>query len=57
MLNPKYSMVRKYGIYTLETGPCQIHVFYGHRRITHATNVYFHGPDVLHGRVHSNTNI
>ncbi|OQB92471.1 MAG: hypothetical protein BWX83_00127 [Candidatus Cloacimonetes bacterium ADurb.Bin117] len=58
MLNPKYSMVRKYGIYTLETETfAKFMYFTDTDESPNATNVYFHGPDVLHGRVHSNTNI
>ncbi len=58
MMNPKFSMIRKYAIYTLETETFAKYMYFTDTdESPNATNVYFHGPDILHGRVHSNTNI
>ncbi len=58
MMNPKFSLIRKYGIYTLETETfAKFMYFTDTDESPNATNVYFHGPDILHGRVHSNTDI
>ena len=58
MMNPKYSMIKKYGIYTLETETFAKYMYFTDTdESPNETNVYFHGPDILYGRVHSNTNI
>lgn len=58
MMNPKFSMIRKYGIYTLETETfAKFMYFTDTDESPNETNVYFHGPDIMHGRVHSNTDI
>jgi hypothetical protein len=58
MMNPKFSMIRKYGIYTLETETFAKFMYFTDQDTSPAgQNVYFHGPDLVHGRVHSNTDI
>lgn len=57
-MNSKFSMIRKYGIYTLETETfAKFMYFTDTDESPNGTNVYFHGPDMLYGRVHSNTDI
>ncbi|HOH82955.1 MAG TPA: hypothetical protein PKW22_05995, partial [Candidatus Syntrophosphaera thermopropionivorans] len=57
-MNSKFSMIRKYGIYTLETETFAKYMYFTDTdESPNGTNVYFHGPDMLYGRVHSNTDI
>lgn len=58
MMNTKFSMIRKYGVYTLESETFAKFMYFTDTDSSpNATNVYFHGPDLVHGRVHSNTDI
>ncbi len=58
MVANKYSMIRKYGVYTLESETfAKFMYFTDTDESPNGTNVYFHGPDLVHGRVHSNTDI
>ncbi|MGC9361580.1 MAG: hypothetical protein ACP5F3_01500, partial [Candidatus Syntrophosphaera sp.] len=58
MMNPKFSMIRKYGIYTLETETFAKFMYFTDTDESMAEqNVYFYGPDLVYGRVHSNSDI
>lgn len=53
-----YSMIRKYAEYTLESETfAKFMYFTDIEESTNETPVYFYGPDVLYGRVHSNQDI
>ncbi len=52
------SIVKKYGIhYIRRTSFAGYHYFSDDDQSVNSTPVYFWGPDVIHGKVHSNTNI
>ncbi len=52
------SIVRKYGEFTLRKRTfSEFHYFTDNEESTNGTNVYFWGPDVIKGRLHSNTDI
>lgn len=56
--NPKNSIIRRYGKYTLESETfAKFMYFTDTDESMNATNVYFHGPDLVYGRVHSNSAI
>ncbi|MDZ4182193.1 MAG: hypothetical protein U1B83_04890, partial [Candidatus Cloacimonadaceae bacterium] len=56
--NPKHSIIRKYSILTLESETfAKFMYFTDTDESMHGNNVYFWGPDVLYGRVHSNSKI
>ncbi len=60
MMNPRFTMIRKYGIYTLETETFAKFMYFTDVEESPngpGTNIYFHGPDILYGRVHSNSDI
>ncbi|MBW6514292.1 MAG: hypothetical protein K0B87_05995 [Candidatus Syntrophosphaera sp.] len=58
MMNTKFSMIRKYSIYTLETETFAKYMYFTDTDESPAEqNVYFYGPDLIYGRVHSNTDI
>lgn len=58
MMNPRFSIIRKYGIYTLETETFAKFMYFTDTDESPAEqNVYFYGPDLVYGRVHSNTDI
>ncbi len=58
MMNPRFSMIRKYGVYTLETETfAKFMYFTDTDESMGEQNVYFYGPDLVYGRVHSNSDI
>ena len=58
LYNPKFSMIRKYGVYTLETETFAKYMYFTDTDESMAgQNVYFYGPDLTYGRVHSNSDI
>jgi hypothetical protein len=58
MMNTRFSMIRKYGIYTLASETfAKFMYFTDTDESSNETPVYFHGPDLVYGRVHSNSDI
>jgi len=56
--SPKFSLIRKYGVYTLESETfAKFMYFTDTDESTNETPVYFYGPDLIYGRVHSNSDI
>ena len=56
--SPNYSLVRKFGVYTLESETfAKFMYFTDTDESPNQTRVFFYGPDLIHGRVHSNTDI
>lgn len=56
--NPKTSIIRRYGVFSLESETfAKFMYFTDTDESMNGNNVYFHGPDLVYGRVHSNTNI
>lgn len=56
--NPKMSIIRRYGVFRLESETfAKFMYFTDTDESMNANNVYFHGPDLVYGRVHSNTDI
>ncbi|MDP2172938.1 MAG: hypothetical protein Q8J62_04110 [Candidatus Cloacimonadaceae bacterium] len=56
--NPKHSIIRKYGVLTLESETFAKFMYFSDTDASmHGNPVYFWGPDMLYGRVHSNTDI
>lgn len=57
-MNPRFSMIRKYAIFTLESETfAKFMYFTDNDSSPNGTNVYFYGPDLVYGRVHSNSPI
>lgn len=57
-MNNRFSLIRKYGVYTLESETfAKFMYFTDTDASSNGTNVYFYGPDLVYGRVHSNTDI
>lgn len=57
-MNNRFSLIRKYGIYTLESETfAKFMYFTDTDESPYGTPVYFYGYDTLYGRVHSNTDI
>lgn len=58
MMNPKFSMIRKYGVYLLENETFAKFMYFTDTDASPSgANVYFYGEDLTYGRVHSNTDI
>jgi hypothetical protein len=57
-LNSRGSIVRNYGEFFLRKQRYSEFMYFTDTdESTNGTNVYFYGPDIIHGRVHSNTDI
>ncbi len=58
LMNTKFSMIRKYGIYTVESETFAKFMYFTDTDASPSgANVYFYGADLTYGRVHSNTDI
>lgn len=57
-LNSRGSIVRSYGEFFMRKQRYSEFMYFTDTdESTNGTNVYFYGPDIIHGRVHSNTDI